>query len=350
MRAANANLTPPQIIARMKASATPYPQPAGVAQCVNGSTSSVECACTTTTPTTCGAGMVNAFKAVKASLNPIAAVRIPAGFSTGSATLDAGGSAPACGATIASFAWTRSGSIQIVGSAASSAVNIMSTGAGTLTLVVTDSVGNTDTAVINFTSSGPNPNNLPPSSAGTAASACIADMTVTPTAPTISGAYSPASVAANAPATLTLTFTNANGFALTQSGVVVSIPAGLTLGSQAPASTCGGAALSLTNSTSSITLAGANIPAAGSCDISLSVQSATPGTYVTSVPSNALVTGPAGGNTVSASATLTVTAASTGGGGSGGGGGGGSMDWLDMMLVTGILLIVRGHATKRPRP
>ncbi len=27
MRAANANLTPPQIIARMKASATPYPQP-----------------------------------------------------------------------------------------------------------------------------------------------------------------------------------------------------------------------------------------------------------------------------------------------------------------------------------
>ena len=85
MRAANANLTPPQIIARMKANATPYPQPVTTPptpQCANGSTSSVECACTTTT---CGAGMVNAFSAVKAALNPIAAVKIPTGFTSGSA-------------------------------------------------------------------------------------------------------------------------------------------------------------------------------------------------------------------------------------------------------------------------
>jgi hypothetical protein len=26
------------------------------------------------------------------------------------------------------------------------------------------------------------------------------------------------------------------------------------------------------------------------------------------------------------------------------------MDWLDMMLITGVLLIVRGHAAKRYRP
>jgi serine protease len=344
MRAANANLTPPQIIARMKASATPYPQPAGLAQCVNGSTSGVECACTTTT---CGAGMVNALSAVRAALNPIAAVHVPAGFTTGSATIDAGGSAAACGTTIASYAWTGTAGVRIVSGAASSAVNVMVTGPGTLTLVVKDSpAGNTDTALINFTAGGAN--TLAPVSAGTAASACIADITVTPAAPTISGAFSPASVAADAPATLVLTFTNANGFPLTQSGIVVSIPTGLTLGSQAPASTCTGAALSLTSSTSSVTLAGANIPAASSCDISLSMQSATPGTYVASVSSNALMTGPAGGNTVPASATLTVTAASSGGGG--GGKGGGSMDWLDIMLVTGVLLIVRGHATRRPRP
>jgi len=349
MRAVNANLTPPQLIARMKASATPYPKPAGVAVCVNGSTSSVECACTTST---CGAGMVNALSAVKAALNPIAALKIPAGFTSGSATIDAGGSVAACNATVASYAWSGTAGVHIVSGAASPAVNVMVSGAGTLTLVVTDSLGNTDTAVVTFNASGAT--TLAPSVAGTAASACVADMSVTPAAPTVSAAYSPAGVAANASATFVLTFSNSNGFALTQSGIAVALPAGLSLGTQAPASTCGGAALSLTNTTSSVTLAAADIPAGGSCDISFSVNSATAGTYVTSIAANDLMTGPAGGNTAPASATLTVTAAgasgaSTGGGG-GGGGGGGSLDWLDIMLVTGILLVLRGHAARRPRP
>jgi serine protease len=350
MRAANANLTPPQIIARMKASATPYPQPAGVALCLNGSTSNVECTCTTTAPTTCGAGMVNALSAVKAALNPIAAMKIPAGFTSGSATIDGGGSAPACGMTIASYTWTATAGVHIVSGAAASAVSVMVSGAGTLTLVVKDSAGNTDTAVVNFTAGGAK--TQAPSSAGTAASACIADMTVTPSAPTVSAAYSPASVAANASATLTLSFMNSNGFVLTQSGITVTLPAGLTLGSEAPASSCDGAALSLTSTTSSVTLASANIPANGSCDFSFSVKSATAGTYVTSIASNDLMTGPAGGNTTPASATLTVTAGSASGSstGGGGGGGGGSLDWLDIMLVTGILLVLRGHAARRPRP
>jgi serine protease len=353
MRAANANLTPPQLIARMKASATAYPQPVTTPptpQCVNGSTSQVECACTTTAPTTCGAGMVNALSAVKAALNPIAAMKIPAGFASGSATVDAGGSAAACGATVASYAWTSTAGVHIVSGAASSSVNVMVSGAGTLTLAVTDSLGNTDTAVVTFNASGAT--TLAPSVAGTAASACVADMSVTPAAPTLSAAYSPASVAVNASATFVLTFANSNGFALTQSGIAVSLPAGLTLGTQAPASTCGGAALSLTNTTSSVTLAAADIPAGGSCDISFSVNGATAGTYVTSIAANDLMTGPAGGNTAPASATLTVTAAVAGGAstGGGGGGGGGSLDWLDIMLVTGILLVLRGHAARRPRP
>src|SRR6202453_159488 len=94
MHAVNANLTPPQLIARIEGSATPYPQPVttpAAPQCSNTSSSSVECACTTTT---CGAGMVNAFKAVKAALNPIAAVKIPAGFTSGSGSFDDGGRAP----------------------------------------------------------------------------------------------------------------------------------------------------------------------------------------------------------------------------------------------------------------
>jgi serine protease len=345
MLAANANLTPPQLIARMKASSTPYPQPATTPQCVNGSTSNVECVCTTST---CGAGMVNALSAVKAARNPIAAVKIPTGFISGSGTFDAGGSSPACGASIASYAWTGTPAIHIVSGATNSAVNVMATGAGTLTLVVTDSSGNTDTATVTFTASSAS--TAAPAVAGSATTACIAPMTVTPFAPVVGEAFSPASVAPNAPAVLVVTFLNSNPFALTQSGITLSVPAGLTLGSQAPTSTCSGAALSLTSTSSGVTLSGANIPANGSCDVSFSVTSATGGVYAASIPANALVTGPAGSNVESASATLTVTAASstlTGVATSGGHGGGGDLDWIDILLVAGVLLIVRGHAAER---
>jgi serine protease len=347
MHAVNANLTPPQLIARLKVSATAYPQPVttpATPQCVNGSTSSVECACTTTT---CGAGMVNAFSAVKAALNPIAAVKIPTGFTSGSGSFNAGGSAPACGATIASYAWTGTAAIHIVSGATNSVVNVMATGAGTLTLVVTDSAGNQDTATVTFTASSAT--TTAPAAAGSAASACIAPMTVTPVAPLVGAAFSPASVAANVPAVLAVSFTNTNGYALTQSAITVSLPAGLIFGSQAPASTCGGAALSLSSTSSSVTLSGANIPANGSCDVSFGVTSATDGVYTASIPANALMTGPAGGNAGPASATLTVTPAAGGltGAAPGGGGGGGGLDWTDILLIAGVLLIARGHAAKR---
>jgi hypothetical protein len=81
------------------------------------------------------------------------------------------------------------------------------------------------------------------------------------------------------------------------------------------------------------------------------VKSATAGTYTTTVATNGLMTGPAGGNTVPASASLTVAAAAAGSTASpSSGGGGGSMDWMDIMLIVGVLLIVRGHAAKRTRP
>ncbi|HEX3397913.1 MAG TPA: S8 family serine peptidase [Steroidobacteraceae bacterium] len=348
MRAANANLTPGQLIVRIKASATPFPQPVttpATPQCVAGSSSSVECICTTGT---CGAGMVNAFSAVKAALNPISAVKIPAGFIGGNGIFDAGGSAAACGATIVSYAWTKTGAVVINSGASSAQANVTSSGTGTLNLVVTDSAGHTDTAVVNLTANGANTN--APSSAGTGASACIAPMTVTPVAPTVAAAFSPASVEANTEAILAVTFNNSNAFALTQSGITVSLPANLSLGAQAPASTCGGASLSLSSTSSSVTLSGANIPASGSCQISFGVKSSTANSYTASIPSNALVTGPAGANAAPASATLTVTAASSSSSSAGGGrGGGGGLDWMDIMLVTGVLLIIRGHAARRMR-
>ena len=352
MRAANANLTPPQLIARMKASATPYPQPVTTPptpQCVNGSTSSVECACTTTT---CGAGMVNAFSAVKMALNPISAVKIPAGFSTGSTTLDAGGSAAACGATIASYAWSLpTGAVHIVSGQNTSTVNVTSTGTGSLTLVVTDSAGNTDSAIVNFTATGAH--STAPATAGTTASACVAPMTVTPIAPTLSEAFAPSSVAVNATAALTVTLNNANGFALTQSNMTVSLPAGLSLlSAPAPTTTCTGANMTLSSGTNTVSLSGANIPVQGACTVTLSVNSAAAGTYSNTIASNALMTGPAGANAAPASASLTVSAGNSNGsstGGSSGGGGGGSLDWLDIMLVTGVLLIIRGHAGRQRR-
>lgn len=345
MRAANANLTPSQLIVRIKASATPYPQPAGLAQCTAATSSSVECACTTTT---CGAGMVNAFSAVNAALNPIAAVKIPAGFTTGSTSVDAGGSAAACGASVASYAWTSGGSVHIDSGSASASVNIRSVGTGTLTLVVTDSAGKSDTATINFTAAGAS--TLAPSTAGSSASACVAPLAVTPAAPTVTAAFAPSSVAANAAAMLTVSFGNTNGFALTQSGITVSLAAGLSLlATPAPATTCSGANLSLTTGTTSVTLSGANIPVDGSCNVTLSVASTGAGTYTNTVSTNDLMTGPAGGNAAPASASLTVTSSSSSGSstGGGGGGGGGALDWLDIMLVAGVLLVVRGHASRR---
>jgi hypothetical protein len=168
----------------------------------------------------------------------------------------------------------------------------------------------------------------------------------------VGAAFSPASVAANASTMLVVTFTNSNPFALTQSGITVSVPAGLVLGSQAPASTCSGGALSLTGTSSSVTLSGANIPANGSCDVSFGVTSATDGVYAASIPANALVTGPAGSNVEPASATLTVTASTSTFVGDGnatvpGRGGGGDLDWMDILLIAGVLLVARGHAAKR---
>jgi serine protease len=346
MRSVNANLTPAQLIARMKASATPFPQPAGVAQCSTSTSSSVECACTTGT---CGAGMVNAFSAVTAALNPIAAVRVPAGFTAG--TLDASGSAAACGATIASYAWTAAGNVHIVSGATTPSVNVSSTGTGTLTLLVTDSAGKTDTVVIAFLSTGAFSG--APSSAGTSAGACVTPMTVTVAAPTVTEAFAPSSVQINANAVLTVTLANSNRFALTQSGITLTMPGGLSVATTpAPTTTCGGANFSLNSGTDSVTLGNATIPVGSSCDITLSVKSATGGSYTQSIAANDLSTGPAGGNAAPASAVLTVTGASSGSTAStgGGGGGGGAFDWWDILLIAGVFLVIRGHASRRMRP
>jgi hypothetical protein len=264
--------------------------------------------------------------------------------------LDASGSEAACGATIASYAWTLpTGTVQIISGATAAQVKITTSGSGqgTLTLTVTDSAGKTDATTLTFTSGGVV--SSAPSSAKTAASACPAPMTVTPMAPVVTEAFAPATVAPNAASTLTITFTNNNGFDLTQSGLTQALPANLSIQAMpAPATTCTGAPMSLTNTTSSVMLANAIIPAMSSCTITLSVMSTMVGTYANMIAADALSTGPAGSNTASASASLDVaTSAASSGGGSKGGG---ALDWLDIMFVTGVLLAGRRYGRGRPRP
>ena len=332
MRAVNANLTPPQLIARIKASASPFPPNTGnIPVCpTTDPTGTQECSCVVGQ---CGAGMVNALSAVKAALNPIAVIT-NAGSNT---AFDASGSVAACGLTVASYAWTVSGGIQIQSGANSPQVTVVSTGAaGTLTLTVTDSTGRMDTGTVSFTSAGSATVNAP-GSAGTAASSCPAPMTVTPVAPTVTEAFSPASVGMNVASTLTITFTNTNGFALTQAGFTETMPANLSVQtSPAPTTTCSGASGTLTSSATTVTLAGANIPANGSCTMTMSVMSPMAGTYTNTIAAKALSTGPAGSSSASATASLTVTAPPSGGGG-------GGLAWLDLMFAAGVLLAGRRY-------
>ncbi len=346
MRAVNGNLTPAQLIARIEASATPFPPAGTTPVCSSSVSSSVECACTTTT---CGAGMVNAFSAVKAALNPIAAVKIPSNLTTGAASYDASGSVAACNQSIKSYAWSATGGVTVpAGSTNPQVIATWNGAAGKLVLIVTDMAGNTDTDTVTFTASGATTSG--PSSAGSSANACPRPMTFTPAAPTIDAAFAPATVAPNATAVLTLTLTNSNPFVLTQSAITESLPANLTLlTTPAPATTCSGASMMLSSGAGSVTLTNANIPASGSCEITMSVKSATEATYTNTLGVNALMTGPAGGNVVASMAALDVAAngGSSGGGGSGKSGGG-ALDIWDLMLVGGVLLA--GRRRIRPRP
>jgi hypothetical protein len=335
MRAVNANLTPPQIISRIKSSASPFPQPAGLSQCPTLS-SAGECACV---QSQCGAGMVNALSAVKAALNPIAAIS-----ASGNTVFDAGGSVAACNVQGAlSYAWTPTGGVMIQSATNLAQVTVAPPGsAGTLMLTVTDSAGHMDSsASVSFTASGAATVNAP-SSPGTAATACPTPLTVTPVAPTVTEAFSPTSVGENVASTLTITFGNTNGFALTQSSFTETVPTNLSIQtSPAPTTSCPGASGTLTSSASAVAMSGANIPANGSCSMTVSVKSATAGSYDNAIAANALSTASAGGNSASASTSLTVTAPSKSGGG--------ALDWLDMMFVVGVLLAGRRHVVRPSR-
>jgi serine protease len=335
MRGVNGNLTPAQLIARIQSSSTAFPAaPAGVGTCPTiVDASSGECACV---PGQCGAGMLNTLHAVQAALKPIAAIKPIGTIAPGNTvSFDASHSSASCNRTIATYQWTRSGGITITGSTTGSSVSAMWSGSGTLTLTVTDSQGDTDTAVETFTASAAS--TTAPATADSQ-SACPAAMTVTVSAPTVGVAFSPSSVMTNETSTLTITLTNSNPFALTQTSLTQSVPSGLTVQmSPTPSTSCLGFGVGVTNTSGSLNLHSAIIPANASCTVTATVQGTSAGNYTDTVDVNALSTGPAGGNAVAASGSLMVTApvATQPPTKSGGG----AIELLDVLFLGGVVFV-----------
>jgi len=161
MLSRNANLSTAQLLARLREGARPFPASVAddptVPVChvpVDGSDFQLaQCLCTTST---CGAGMANAANSVAAAERPIAAVQLPASVAAGqNVTLNASGSAAACGKTITGFQWTvvqpTTNPPAVVGADTSSATVIApSSGSITLRVTVTDSQNRVDTADVSI--------------------------------------------------------------------------------------------------------------------------------------------------------------------------------------------------------
>ena len=318
MRSVNGNLTPAQLVARLESSATPFPaNTSNLPVCPNLATDGTdECSCPASGE--CGTGMVNALGAVNAALKPIAAVS-----TAKSPEFDASGSAAACGRTIQSYLWTAGSGLSIVSGANAAQATV--SGTGTLTLTVTDSQGSTDVATI--TVGATSASSSAPASAGS--SACPTAISVSAAAPTVTEAFSPTSIQPNATSNLTFTFNNTDAFALTQAQFLQSLPTSLTVNGTGT-TTCGGGSVAVAASGASIALTGAVIPASGSCSVTIPVTSTADGSYTSTVAAGALTTGPAGGNTATATAALTVSTPSHHGGG--------AVDWLDLAVIGGALL------------
>ncbi|MGB8328076.1 MAG: DUF11 domain-containing protein, partial [Steroidobacteraceae bacterium] len=122
--------------------------------------------------------------------------------------------------------------------------------------------------------------------------------------PTIAKAFAPATMNLNGTSTLTITLSNSNGVALSGAGLTDNLPAGVSVATPANATTtCGG---TVSTTASSVTLTGGTIPATGSCTVGVNITSASPGSYVNSIPAGGLTTTNGGPNVIAVSATLTV--------------------------------------------
>jgi serine protease len=186
MYAVNGNLSPSQAIARLQATARPFPvvdeidpvtgQRIPTCRVPTGPSDvqTNQCNCTTST---CGAGLADASAAVGAALRPIAAVQLPSPATAGQQVqLSAAGSAAACSRTIASYAWSVvQGNVALTAtSGATTSLTVPAAGSTAVVRVtVTDDQGRTDSADVSVASGSLT--STAPASAGTAA--CLTPIT-----------------------------------------------------------------------------------------------------------------------------------------------------------------------------
>lgn len=98
-------------------------------------------------------------------------------------------------------------------------------------------------------------------------------------------AYSPTSIVIGGTSTVTITLNNASSTALTGVNFTDTLPANVTVLGVPATPQCGG---TITNTASSVTLAGGTIPANGNCTIVFNVTSSTPGTYDNAISANTI--------------------------------------------------------------
>ena len=198
----------------------------------------------------------------------------------------AGGTTTCTGGTVAA---TNNGV-----SLALSGATIPANGICTVTVTVTSATaGSYPTATGNVTTTN----------AGFGASAGATLVVMAP--PTVTKAFSPASVLINTQSTLTIVLTNSNSLGITGAAFTDTYPSGLVnTASAGGATTCPGGTVSAANNGSSLALSGGTIPANGSCTVTVSVTSATAGSYTNATGQ---VSTANAGTGASASAFLTVT-------------------------------------------
>ncbi|HEY3783689.1 MAG TPA: S8 family peptidase [Steroidobacteraceae bacterium] len=402
MLSVNGNLRSAQLTARLKEGALAFPQtsigettqppachvPTGPSDVQNS-----ECICTTD-GRTCGAGMANAAGALAAALRPIAAARIPASVMAGlNVSVDASGSAAACGHSVSSYQWVSSDPTHHPVTSASGATTTVvapSSGSFTIMLTVMDDAGKKDTA--NIVVSANSTSTSATASAGS--NACLKAVTVAspitvsvqPSSATVPSSGRTQSFAATVTHTLNTTVTwQVNGVSGGNTTVGMISSAGLyTAPATTPAS--GGVTVTAVSAANSTRSASAKLSFSAPVTVMVSPTSASvaigTGTQafkatVTNTTNQAVswkVAGVAGGNatvgTISSAgiytapaavpspSTVTVTAASVADPtrtasaqvtvdavASAGKGGGGALDELTLICLSGALLA----AVARPR-
>jgi uncharacterized repeat protein (TIGR01451 family) len=131
----------------------------------------------------------------------------------------------------------------------------------------------------------------------------------------VNKSFNPISTSATQVATLTVQLFNSGASPATGTSLTDTLPAGLVIATPPNATTdCGAGTTTATAGGPSVTLTGGTIPAAtgsgpGSCTLSVDVVAASAGSYINTIPANA-VTSSQGTNPQSAQATLAVVALS----------------------------------------